>query len=288
MSAAERAPVTAVIAAYNREHTVARAIRSIQAQRHAVAEVIVVDDASQDGTAAAARAAGATVLTLQANGGAAAARNHGIQAATQPWIAFLDSDDEWLPGHIETLWPHADRYGLITGASQVVDDDTGQTTVNGVRRRRELVTPLPLVYPDNFVSSGGVLVSRAALTAAGGFDETLRFSEDFDLWLRVLSAHRGLALADPVCVYHRHGGQKTSSATEARAAQRALLERYRDQPWWSETAYARRVALNECERSALEGSRAAAVRLLARGVLRRPSIWVPVALEMVHRRRGRT
>jgi glycosyltransferase involved in cell wall biosynthesis len=288
MSGAERVPVTAVIAAYNREDTVTRAIRSIQAQRYTVAEVIVVDDASADRTAEVARAAGARVVTLEANAGAATARNHGIQAATQPWIAFLDSDDEWLPSHLETLWPHAEGFALITGASRVVNDDTGETTVSGVSRRRELATPLPLVYPDNFVSSGGVLVSRAALTAAGGFDESLRFSEDFDLWLRVLSSHRGLALPEPVCVYHRHSGQKTSSAAEARAAQRALLERYRGRPWWSETVYRRRVALNECERRVLEGSRRSAARLLLQGTLRKPSIWVPVALEMVRRRRGRS
>ena len=155
-------PVTVVIAAYNREDTVARAVLSVRAQTSLAAEIIVVDDASTDRTAEVAERAGAKVIRLADNGGAARARNAGIAAAVQPWIAFLDSDDEWLPGQLSTLWPYHEHHSLITGASIVLDEATGIRRRNGVRRDQVLESPVRLVFPDNFVSSGGVLVSRMA------------------------------------------------------------------------------------------------------------------------------
>ncbi|WP_187369204.1 glycosyltransferase family 2 protein [Baekduia soli] len=276
--------MTAVIAAYNRADVVERAVRSVLAQPRPPAEVLVVDDASTDATIQRAQAAGATVLRRERNGGAAAARNMGVEAATQPWIAFLDSDDEWLPCHLATLWPLAEDYELVTGASLVKSASSIVTKRSGVARRTELYSPAALVFPDNFVSSGGVLVSRAAVREVGGFDEGLRFAEDFDLWLRVLSRHPGVAVPDPVCIYYRHDGQKTGQVSEARAAQRGLLERYRDQPWWSERAFHRRLALNECERRIAQGHRLSALRLLLSGLVRDPSVHAPVARVLASRR----
>ncbi|MGL6044061.1 MAG: glycosyltransferase family 2 protein, partial [Sandaracinobacteroides sp.] len=97
------APVSVVIPAYNREATVGTAIRSVLWQTLSPVEVIVVDDGSTDGTAAAVQAIDDPRVRLvsQANGGISAARNRGIEAATQPWVAFQDSDDEWLPLKLE-------------------------------------------------------------------------------------------------------------------------------------------------------------------------------------------
>src|SRR3954464_2844452 len=91
-------PVSVVIAAYNRADMLRRAIASVRAQRPAVpAEIVVVDDASSDATADVAEVLGATVVRHPVNRGESAARNSAIEAAAQPWIAVLDSDDEWLP-----------------------------------------------------------------------------------------------------------------------------------------------------------------------------------------------
>ena len=101
-------PVSVVIPAYNRPDLVGRAVRSALTQRpQPPAEVVVVDDCSSDATGAAARAAGARVIRHEVNRGEGAARNTAIRAARGEWVAMLDSDDEWLDGHLAALWPHA-------------------------------------------------------------------------------------------------------------------------------------------------------------------------------------
>ena len=92
-----------IIPVYNRRELVGRAIRSVLLQEGGDYEVIVVDDASDDGTSDWVRATFADrvqLLVLEKNAGVSAARNHGIEAAHGEWIALLDSDDEWLSGKL--------------------------------------------------------------------------------------------------------------------------------------------------------------------------------------------
>ena len=87
-----------------------------------------------------------------------------------------------------------------------------------------------------------------------------------------------------MCVYHVHPGQKTTRIDEARAAQRQLLERYRDEPWWSESIYQRRLTLNEAERLLRDRSRGAAARFLLTGAARHPGAYGPSASVLMSRR----
>jgi len=94
--------ISAVIPAYNREKTIERAIRSALDQAVPPFEVVVVDDGSSDGTPDRVAAFGdPVVLVRQEQGGASASRNRGAREARGEWIAFLDSDDYWLEGHLE-------------------------------------------------------------------------------------------------------------------------------------------------------------------------------------------
>ena len=96
--------IAAVIPAYDRERTIARAIESILAQTWPAAEIIVVDDGSRDDTRRVVERFGERVRCVtQANAGASAARNRGVREAKQPWVAFLDSDDHWRPQHLERI-----------------------------------------------------------------------------------------------------------------------------------------------------------------------------------------
>jgi glycosyltransferase involved in cell wall biosynthesis len=91
-------PVSVVIPAYNAASVLPRAIESVLGQTSRPEEVIVVDDGSTDNTAQVATQYGPSITYIrQDNAGASAARNRGIAEATGEWIAFLDSDDEWLP-----------------------------------------------------------------------------------------------------------------------------------------------------------------------------------------------
>jgi glycosyltransferase involved in cell wall biosynthesis len=238
-------PVSVVIPAYNREALISRALASVVAQRPSpAAEVIVVDDGSTDRTAAVAGDLGARVIRLEHNSGAATARNAGIQAATQPWVALLDSDDEWLPHLLASLWPLRGDHVLVTGSSLHVGDDPSRDRIGGPPARSPMLvsSPAALVFPHNFIASSGVLVRRDAILAAGGYRTDLRYAEDFDLWLRVLEQGTGVVSPAVVSIYHTHGGQKSRDVEGPRAAQRAAVSSRMAAAWWSPELFERRIA----------------------------------------------
>jgi glycosyltransferase involved in cell wall biosynthesis len=269
-------PVSVVIPAYNRERLIERALRSVAAQRPArPAEVVVVDDASTDQTAATAERMGARVVRLGRNGGAAAARNAGIEAASHPWIALLDSDDEWLPHLLASLWPLRGDHVLVTGSSLNVGDDPAADRIGGAPVRTPVVlrSPRALVFPHNFIASSGVIVRRDAILAAGGYRTDLRYAEDFDLWLRVLEAGTGLVSPAVVAIYHVHSGQKSRDVDAPRAAQRSAIASRTASPWWSSALLERRIAADTWDdlRSAAGGGRYAAAAGHALTIARRPA-----------------
>ena len=104
VSMADSIQISAVIPTYNREHCIGRAIDSVLAQRYPASEIIVVDDGSTDGTRRVIEGYSDRVRGVhQANSGVSAARNRGIKEARNEWVAFLDSDDCWLPDRLERM-----------------------------------------------------------------------------------------------------------------------------------------------------------------------------------------
>jgi glycosyltransferase involved in cell wall biosynthesis len=201
--------VSVVIPTFNRAHCLPAAINSVLAQTRAAQEVWVVDDGSSDDSRRVVAAYGDRVRYLyQDNAGVSAARNAGVRASRSHWIAFLDSDDEWLPGKLlmqcQQLkrWPNA--------VAQMVDceifegDKRAPSTVFQMRGLQRNFQEAPLrsrplldVLTSAFFPSAW-LVSRHALLAAGGFDTSMRMCEDTDLLSR-------LALQGPFLVDHRVG-----------------------------------------------------------------------------------
>ena len=241
-------PVTVVIPAFNRETLIRDALASVAAQTPSLpAEVIVVDDCSTDDTAAVAERLGARVLRHRENTGAAAARNTGIAAANQEWVALLDSDDEWLPHHLDTLWRHRHGHALVAGAALADADDGSRPRYHGTPSRgpHGLDSPATILYPENFIAASGALVRTDAVRDAGGYDTSLRYAEDFDLWIRLLERWPGIAL--PVVVYRwrTHPGQKSKGSTTPREIQRQIVRSYAGRPWWSAGLAQRRLAVAE-------------------------------------------
>src|SRR5215211_6644419 len=113
----EALPITVIVPARNRSVRLVPTMASVAAQRRRPAEVIVVDDASTDDTPDVAVRLGARVIRHDRNRGTAAARNTGVLAATQPWVALLDHDDEWLPGHLDALWNLRGKYPLVANSA---------------------------------------------------------------------------------------------------------------------------------------------------------------------------
>lgn len=189
--------VSAIIPTFNRESTVARSVRSALGQTYVNLEVIVVDDGSSDGTFAALREfEGRIVLLQQPNGGPSKARNLGASKARGEILAFLDSDDEWLPDKIEKQVRIMQAYGP-TMACCICNALTPGDCGAAARTSFELAGLAPpfqealLSNPVEVLVSTFVLfnqvaaIRRTAFEAVGGFDETLRLLEDYELSLRI-------------------------------------------------------------------------------------------------------
>jgi glycosyltransferase involved in cell wall biosynthesis len=208
---------------------VAEAVASVRAQQPALpAEIVVVDDGSVDGTADAARDAGATVIRHERSKGVGAARNTGIAHTSQPWLAFLDSDDTWSPDLLDRLW--ARRHGRVFVSGSLRTSVSGRVKGNPTARPLELLSPAAVLDPENVVVAGAVLVERAAVLAAGGFPESSR-CEDLELWIALLERGSGLVLPGHGGVYREHSGQIVSDTRGMQSAVRDMLGRLAGRPW---------------------------------------------------------
>jgi glycosyltransferase involved in cell wall biosynthesis len=228
-------PVSVVIPAYNRPEMTRRAVLSALGQvPDPPAEVIVVDDCSTDDTGAAAAAAGARVIRHDRNQGEGAARNTGVAAAREEWVGLLDSDDEWQPHLLGSLWPYRDGHDMIAGSAWhsgealPVDRYAGPTGGGLLHLRPEV-----LLYPENLVPASGVVVRTDAIRAVGGYDTNLKFGADLDLWLRILERGTGVMLPTVVVNYTRHFGQVTNDRDAMAAAQLAVMTAYSHTDWYS-------------------------------------------------------
>ena len=213
--------VAVVIPAYNRERLIGRAVSSALLQSHAPVEVVVVDDGSSDGTAAAAEACGARVVRQANSGRPGIARNVGAATVDAPWIAFLDSDDEWLPHHLETLTSHVEPdLVLIASRARSVP---GGGMIGHASSSPVTISPDTLLWPDNPLSPSTAMVRADALRDTGGFPDH-PLGEDLYFWTRLAAVGRGIVLPDVTALYHEHGSQISANAEEMQAALLAIVE----------------------------------------------------------------
>jgi glycosyltransferase involved in cell wall biosynthesis len=203
--------ISAIIPTYNRRALVSRAIESVLAQTVPVNEIIVVDDGSTDGTAEAVQSQfGPRVMVLrQANGGVSAARNHGIHAARGEWIAFLDSDDSWLPTKIalqlQALAACGDACGMCFTDS-IYDGDADkkvsvfqETGIQSAARFGTIADPLAFLASGwNPFIAPTLLLRRSLLCEGRGFDEALFIGEDHDLIFRLSFKTKFCFVAEPL------------------------------------------------------------------------------------------
>lgn len=180
------ASISVVIPVYNAELYLAEAVQSILAQTLPVAEIILVDDGSTDGSAAVAQKFAPPVRLLsQPNAGAGAARNRGVQTAQGDLIAFLDADDLWTPDKLarQTQALAEGQADMIFGAVQ----QFYSPELDAQARERIHFDAKPI----QAYSAGTLLLSRASFLAVGAFAEQLRTGEFIDWYLR--ATHRGLS-----------------------------------------------------------------------------------------------
>jgi len=191
--------VSVVVPAYQAARYITAALTSIRQQDlPGEVGVIVVDDGSTDGTDRVVATTDPRAQVLQrSNGGPAAARNTGVAAAAGEYVTFLDADDLWPPDSLRRRLAHLQanpQAAGVMGRTVVFAGDTdGPTSAD-----EEHFGP-----PVYGAFLGATLLRRHALERAGGFDETLRVGEDYDLLARVRELGAPLLLMDEVCNWHR-------------------------------------------------------------------------------------
>jgi len=192
--------VSVIIPVYNGSAFLAEAVESVRGQADALLEVVIVDDGSTDGTAELAKGLPQAGLryVYQDNAGPSSARNHGLTLARGDVIGFLDADDLWpvdrLRRQMRALDDNA-SVDVVLGRTQCVR----QTGASGEDRLEKCFPPVVLLSPT------AALFRRRAFERVGTFDETMRYGEDTDWFMRARECGVPILVEDDVALlYRRH------------------------------------------------------------------------------------
>jgi glycosyltransferase involved in cell wall biosynthesis len=228
--------VSVIVPTYNRAHMIAGSLHSILDQTYKNIEIIVVDDGSTDNTEEvvkqiAAGAAQPILYVKKPNGGCASARNRGVRHAKGDGIAFLDSDDRFLPHAIESLVTT-----LLASDADFVYSPSVEVDINGKE-----VTSIPAAAgrPDklareHFFTLGAracCILYRKYIFEKFQLDETAKYNEDSDFLQRVAINFSAAYSPTPTARVIQHGGNKSSNQREiCRALVRSYENILRDYP----------------------------------------------------------
>ncbi|WP_246999250.1 glycosyltransferase family 2 protein [Halosolutus gelatinilyticus] len=225
--------VSVVIPTYNRADVLPRSIDSVYNQTLDDCEIIIVDDNSSDNTGEIIEQyddSRMSYIVHEENMGGAAARNTGIEAASSEYIAFLDSDDEWLPTKLEKQLEVFDRVNPHTGVVY-----TGHYLSDSDSKR---LGPVPTasgdVYRDQLKSdyinpTSTVMVRKECFETAGGFNPNLPARQDYDMWLRISEHYEFQPVREPLVVIYEDRDDRISSQYQSRmGANHVMVDRIKD------------------------------------------------------------
>ena len=223
-NAKQHPKVSVVITTYNRANLIGRAIESIFRQTYKDYEIIVVDDGSSDNTREVVegfRDNRIHYIRHHENRGCSAGRNTGIKASKSDYIAFLDTDDEWLPEKLEK------QVYLLERANSGID--AVYTAMLYVERNRKHLVPQlsiknkeanigDLILKRSVIAPSTVLIKKHCFDRVGLFDEKLRWGDDWDMWIRVTQGYEFAFISEPLVVYRQ---QPDSLTTDRFASERS-------------------------------------------------------------------
>ena len=208
MSRVSYTMISVIVPTYNRAQQLPRALDSILCQSCSPKEIIVVDDGSTDETSALMTSEYPEIVFIQQqNTGVSSARNVGIKRASGDWIAFLDSDDEWLPEKLEIQMK-----ALYENPGEKICHTNEIWIRNGKRvnpkKKHEkfggwiFQKCLPLCC----ISPSSVIIHKSIFKEIGLFDYSLPVCEDYDLWLRITARNPVLYIEEPFLI--KYGGHE--------------------------------------------------------------------------------
>ena len=207
--------ITVIIPTYNRATLLSRALDSVLAQTLRPLQIIVVDDGSTDTTAHLLRSYQSAhpnfniQYVLQEHAGVSRARNCGARAARTRWLAWLDSDDEWLPDKLATQVAALNAHPSMRLCHTEEIWMRHGRRVNPMRKHKKPGGDIYLLSLERcMMSPSSVLMQKSLWHEMGGFDEDLPACEDYALWLRISAQYPVLLCDTPLLIrYAGHADQ---------------------------------------------------------------------------------
>lgn len=229
----DKPTVSVILPTYNRRGLIARSIRSVLQQTYRDFELIVVDDGSTDGTAAVLRKfrdRRMRVFRLRRNKGAGAARNTGIRRAKGDYIAFQDSDDEWIPEklakHMSVFSNRRFKGGVVYSDMLRIRKDGTSVYHNSPRVESSvLIDRKTKFYKVCNLGIQSSVIKRTCLERAGYFNEQFPCLEDLELFIRLSKHYTFYHLREPLIRYYETKGLSSNNALKP-LARRLLLDIY--------------------------------------------------------------
>ena len=198
--------ISVIIPTFNRKKTLGRAIQSVMNQSLSPFEILIIDDGSNDGTEEWVKENFQNIKYIyQNNRGVSSARNKGIENAYGDWVAFLDSDDEWLPNKLyEQVKAIESNPGMKFFHTNEIWIRNG-IRVNQMKKHKKYGGYIFEKCLDICrISPSSALIQKEVFDNIGIFDESLRVCEDYDLWLRITSKYPVVFLDIPLI--YKYGG----------------------------------------------------------------------------------
>lgn len=222
--------VSVVIPTFNRKEMVVRAIESVLQQSYPNFELIVIDDGSTDGTEEIVNNYFSDKrfnYYYQQNKGQSAARNFGIDKSRGELIALLDSDNFWVTDKLEKqieFYNNNRNYDIMF--SEIFLVDKNGNILNKKKSHRFSGNILNKLLYSNFVTNNTVLINRKCFEEMGGFDEDLRYAEDYDLWLRFSTRYQFIYHPIEVTYYCNEGERLSANEEKVLEANQRILSRF--------------------------------------------------------------
>ena len=244
--------VSIIIPTYNREKFIGRALESVLAQTYKDYEIIVIDDGSQDQTRDVVRQYGGNIkYVYQQNGGSSSARNRGIQESTGEYIAFLDSDDIWIPEKLAIQVEILDKnksIGIVCSRMPIFDKEGKQI---GFKPQEHIGKDfIALITHWGDLPTSTVMTRRECFDKVGLFDTSLKTIQDFDMWLRIASRYDIYEYRDKCLArYFRHGVQNTGNWANVLqgilSLQQKIVRNYGHRPDFPHQIYRERIVSHQ-------------------------------------------
>jgi glycosyltransferase involved in cell wall biosynthesis len=238
--------VSVIIPTHNRAHCIARAVDSVLKQTWPHWELIIVDDGSTDNSPqvlAEYQSHPKIKIIRQKQMGVSGARNHGAGLARGEWLAFLDSDDQWLEQKLEVQWTYAQQfpqYPIIHGDEIWVRNGVRVNPMNKHKKMGGDVFARSLQLCC--ISPSTVMLRQSLFKQMEGFDEGFVVCEDYDLWLKITSVHEVGYVDQPLII--KFGGHPDQ-----------LSRRFRAMDYWRAISIGRMIQSGQLSQIQLKQSR---------------------------------